>query len=145
MANSLLPNLESAARCHHVDWDRIVRGQLDSALTRELLRDFPKSRRGAIDEGEDKQEPTDAPVIIAPLVFLAKHRDAFARRAQRQPYTPVLIPATLLSDGRLVATADSFPWIIGEALEPSGASEPPIGSLEDFDRFRSTHPNPAGE
>src|SRR4051812_29072963 len=115
MANSLLPDLESAARCHEVDWRSIARGQLDSALARELLRDFRKTQRSVMKEGEEKQERADAPVIIAPLVFLANHRDGLARRAQRKPYTPVLIPATLLSDGRLLASSESLPWVIREA------------------------------
>jgi hypothetical protein len=145
MANSLLPSLESADGHHQVDWDCIVRGQLDADLTKELLREFQKFRPKANEEDGKTQERADARVVIAPLVFLAQHRDGSARRAQRQPYTPILIPATLLSDGRLFANADAFPWIIREALEPSGASEPPIGTMQDFDRFRSTHPNPTGE
>jgi hypothetical protein len=92
----MLPDLESPARCHEVDWSCVSRGQLDSALARDLLRDFEQTKRRAMEEGEEKQERADAPVIIAPLVFLTKHRDGFARRARRKPYTPVLIPATLL-------------------------------------------------
>lgn len=87
--------------------------------------DYQKAQRSTKEKHGQNEERTDAPVLSAPLVFLSKHREALARRTQRKPYTPVLIAATVHRDGLLLRNANSPPWIVREALEPSGAYEPP--------------------
>jgi hypothetical protein len=91
----------------------------------------------------DEGEPVSVPVLIAPLVFIARHRHGNSGRRSDKPYAPLIVPAQMAPDGKLsFDPAKHLPWFSRVALDPSAAPEPPLGSLDDFDAFRSSTPRP---
>lgn len=145
LADGQLPSLPSKVPMRDVEWDAIRSGRVSPEVARTLVGDWRASGNATAKGNRtgDKGDPVSVPVLIAPLVFIARHQHGNSGRKSDKPYAPLIMPAQMAADGRLTFDpAKHQPWLWRGALEPTAATEPPLGSLDDFDAFRSSVPRP---
>lgn len=145
LADGQLPSLPDRIPVREVDWREIEAGRISIDVATALQGDW---QAAGIGKGNGKRpggkgEPILVPVLIAPFVFIARHRHGNSGRRSDKPYAPLIVPAQMAADGKLsFDPVKHLPWLSRGALEPSAAPEPPLGSLDDFDAFRSSTPRP---
>lgn len=145
LADGQLPSLPDKASMREVDWDTVRAGRVAADVAKALVSDWRASGNAKAkgSRAGDKGEPVSVPVLIAPLVFIARHHHGNSGRNSDKPYAPLVAPAQMAPDGKLsFDPAKHQPWVWRGALEPSAVPEPPLGSLDDFDAFRSSTPRP---
>ena len=122
-----------------IDWSAIVGGRIPEDVAARLIEDWRASQGKTKNGRTGADESTSAPVLIAPLTFLARRRHGDAGQHDGKLYAPLIIPARVAEDGQLsFDPVKNQPWISRGALEPSGAPEPPLGALADYDAYLST-------
>lgn len=134
MAASQLSNFESKKESHGFELQNFKAGRIPVKLAETLIYDYEHS----LPEKRRSNNPVSAPVLIAPLTFLPLHSSGSALGGRKGPFNPLIVPAVIYKDGNLSANPKSFPWFSRTSMEPSAADEPSMGTLDDFDKFRST-------
>lgn len=138
LADGLLPGFPDKAPLREVDWDEVVHGRVPDDAAQALLADWKAANSK---KQSDKAPPAWVPVLIAPVTFIARHGHGTSGLRKGTPYAPLILTAQMSPEGKLsFDPSRDVPWISRSALEPSAAPEPQIGSLADFDSFRSTTP-----
>lgn len=145
LADGQLPSLPDKVPMREVAWDTVRAGRIVADVAKALVGDWQVSGNGKAkgNRAGAKGEPASVPVLIAPLVFIARHHHGNSGRNSDKPCAPLIVPAQMATDGKLsFDPAKHQPWMWRGALEPSAAPEPPLGSLDEFDAFRSSTPRP---
>lgn len=147
LADGQLPSLPEKAPRRPVDWSRVCTGRLEAETVTTLLSDWKSTgvgKAGRTGNRADEQEmPTSVPVLLAPVVLIPQHQHGTSGRRAAKPYAPLIVPAVLAATGALTFDPSKHqPWFCRSALDPSAAPEPPVGSLDAFDTFRSQTPCP---
>lgn len=142
LADAQLASLPNKAARREINWSAIIEGRVPEDVAALLIADW-RAAQGDTKSGRGGGEQTWAPVLIAPLTFLAQRRHGDAGQRGGGLYAPLIMPARVAESGRLsFDPAKNQPWISRDALEPSGAPEPPLGALADYDAYLSTNPAP---
>ena len=146
LADGQLPSFPVKSLMREIDWDAVRAGVIGTELAKKLVFDWQVSNNAKVQKGNRpgaKSELASVPVLIAPLVFIARHSHGTSGRRSDKPYAPLIVPAQMALDGKLsFDPSKHLPWLWRGALEPSAGSEPPLGSLDEFDVFRSSTPRP---
>lgn len=140
MAASQLSNYEIKKTSHQFELENFKAGQLPGHLAETLISDYEST----LPENLRSKKPVTAPVLIAPLTFLPLHSSGSALKGKKGPFSPLIVPAVISKDGKLSVNLKSLPWFSRSAMEPSAADDPIMGTLDDFDKFRSTSLEPEG-
>jgi hypothetical protein len=134
LADAALPSLPRKVSRYPVEWSAVTGGRIARATADGIFRDHPPSR---------DEQPDRLPVLLAPLVFTARHRHGTTGRPGRDEnlLAPLIVAIWVDRLGRL-HPGGTLPWFARDVLEPSASSHPSLGKLDDFDLFRSTEPPP---
>ena len=96
------------------------------------------------EEAEQEIDPHVVPVVVLARGLAAQHDHGVVKGHHPTNVSfPVVIPATLNSNGRLVPDADHAPWIGRQYLAPTANEDveiPVIGAVDDFDEWLNANP-----
>jgi hypothetical protein len=118
------------------------RGSLPTPLADQIFGAAQKHRQGK--QGERQDELQRISILLAPFGLRRLRSHGAAHEGESQRYNPVWVPALLTRKGELQRGEPGTPWIGREFLEPVTRDLPIVGTLEDFDRFLTAAPQPAG-